>query len=73
MSSNDAEFGYVARAFGAAYWLIVVYGGPFSDLQAEGALARSLPRVERLVLALPPSDLPPGGGIVMRMLKKPTK
>jgi hypothetical protein len=73
LSSSSAEFGYVARAFADAYWLILAYAGAFSDLRAEAALSRSLPRVERLVLALPPTDPPRGGGKVMRMPSKPPR
>jgi hypothetical protein len=37
----------------------VVYAEPFDELRAERAVADALPRIERLVLALPPQEPPP--------------
>ena len=64
---RDAGFGYVAKPFGSVYWLIVVFAEPFSELHAEAGLVRVLPRIERLVLALPPVDPPRGGARVLRL------
>ncbi len=55
------SFGYLARAFANIYRLLLVYEGPFSELHAEAALVHALPHIERLVLALPPVEPPPGG------------
>ncbi len=56
---RDADFGYVAHAFAAIYLLVLVYDAPFDELRAERATADALPRIERLVLALPPLDPTP--------------
>jgi hypothetical protein len=53
---------YVAHSFAGIYWLLVVFDAPFDELRAERAMLESLPRVERLVLALPPMDPPPQAG-----------
>jgi hypothetical protein len=59
---SDAGFGYVARSFGGIYVLVLVFGGPFEELAAKRALARTVPAVERLVVALPPLDPTPTKG-----------
>jgi hypothetical protein len=56
---RDDDFGYVAHAFAAIYLLVLVYDTPFDELRAERATADALPRIERLVLALPPLDPTP--------------
>ncbi len=53
---REASFGCVARSFAGIYVLIVVYDGPFDELLAERTVGDDLPRIERLVLALPPLD-----------------
>ncbi len=54
-----AALGYVAHSFASIYVLVVVYAEPFDELRAERAVADALPRIERLVLALPPQEPPP--------------
>lgn len=54
------DFGYVARSFAAIYLMVLVFDEAFDELRAERALAEALPRIERLVLALPPRDPEPG-------------
>jgi hypothetical protein len=56
---RDASFGWVARSFASIYVLIVVFDSPFDELRAEQAIEDGLPRIERLVLALPPLDPKP--------------
>jgi hypothetical protein len=56
---RDANFGWVARSFASIYVLIVVFDSPFDELRAEQAIEDGLPRIERLVLALPPLDPKP--------------
>jgi hypothetical protein len=56
---RDASFGWVARSFASIYVLIVVFESPFDELRAEQAIEDGLPRIERLVLALPPLDPKP--------------
>ncbi len=58
-TARDETFGCVARSFAGIYVLIVVYDRPFDELRAERTIGESLPRVERLVLALPPSTRSP--------------
>jgi hypothetical protein len=58
--TGDAPF--VAHSFAGIYLLIVVYDGPFDELRAERTIVEALPRVERLVLALPPLDPSPTAG-----------
>lgn len=54
------EFGYVAKSFAGIYLLVLVFDETFDELRAERALSDALPRIERLVLALPPRDPAPG-------------
>jgi len=56
---REASFGFVARSFAGIYVLVVVYDGPFDELRAERSIGEALPRIERLVLALPPLDPKP--------------
>jgi hypothetical protein len=56
---RDPSFGLVARSFASIYVLIVVFDGLFDELRAEQAIDDGLPRIERLVLALPPLDPKP--------------
>jgi hypothetical protein len=58
MAREDA-FGCVARSFAGIYVFIVVYDGPFDELRAERTIGDGLPRIERLVLALPPLEPEP--------------
>jgi hypothetical protein len=53
---------FVAHSFAGIYWLILVFDAPFDELRAERAMLESLPRVERLVMALPPMDPSPQAG-----------
>jgi hypothetical protein len=72
--ARDAEVPFVAHSFASIYLLVVVYDQPFDELRAERAIVDSLPRVERLVLALPPLDPPPpfeGAGAVA--LRRPRR
>ena len=60
---SDPDVGWVAHSFAGIYVLVLVYAGsaaePFDELRAERSVAEALPRIERLVLALPPRDPPP--------------
>jgi hypothetical protein len=53
---REDAFGYVARSFAGIYLLVIVYDAPFDELRAERALVEAMPRIEGLVLALPPLD-----------------
>jgi hypothetical protein len=63
------DVGIFTRSFASIYLLVLVFEGPFDELRAERAVEDALPRVERLVLALPPLDPKPApiaGVIAMR-------
>ncbi len=57
---------YFARSFASIYLLVLVFEGAYDELRAERAATEALPRVERLVMALPPQDPPPeaGAGVI---------
>jgi len=59
----------LAHSFASIYIVLVVFDGPFDELRAERAVVEALPRIERLVLALPPLDPDPtdkAGAIAIR-------
>jgi hypothetical protein len=60
--SGQAPF--VAHSFAGIYLLVVVYDALFDELRAERTIVEALPRIERLVLALPPLDPSPTEGVV---------
>jgi len=66
---REEGFGYLARSFATIYTLLLVFDGPLSELRAEGAVLQALPAIERLVLDLPPTDPPRGGGKVVRLIR----
>jgi hypothetical protein len=64
----------VAHSFASIYIVLVVFGAPFDELRAERAVVEALPRIERLVLALPPLDPEPierGKAMAMRRPRRP--
>jgi hypothetical protein len=65
---GDAPF--LAHSLAGIYLLVVVFDGPFDELSAERAVAESLPRVEQLVLALPPLDPTPGTGAGVMAIRR---
>jgi hypothetical protein len=56
---REDDFGILARSFAGIYVLLVVFDHLFDELRAERSVRESLPRIERLVLALPPLDPEP--------------
>ncbi len=58
--------GYLVMSFSGIYLLVLVYAGPFDELRAERAATEALPRIERLVMALPPlePEPEPAGGVL---------
>jgi hypothetical protein len=63
----------VAHSFAGIYLLVVAFEAPFDELRAERAVMDALPRVERLVLALPPHDPDPtqgAGAMAMRRTRR---
>jgi hypothetical protein len=61
----------VAHSFAGIYLLVVVFVVPFDELRAERAIVDALPRIERLVLALPPLDPAPYAGVAA--LRRPRR
>ena len=70
---RDANY-VLALSFSGIYILCLVFEGDFDELRAERAAADALPRVERLVLALPPLDpdppQPAGGVVALRRRRR---
>jgi hypothetical protein len=66
------ELSYVVRSFATIYMLVLVFERPFDELRAERSVAHALPTIERLVLALPPTEpTPPMAGVgVMRVRRR---
>lgn len=64
----------LALSFSGIYILCLVFEGDFDELRAERAAADALPRIERLVLALPPLDPDPpqpmGGVVALRARRR---
>jgi hypothetical protein len=70
--SREGSF-YLALSFSGIYILCLVFDAEFDELRAERAAHESLPRIERLVLALPPLDPTPqpmGGVIALRRRRR---
>ncbi len=65
---------YLAISFSGIYILCLVFDGEFDELRAERAATDALPRIERLVLALPPLDPDPpqpmGGVVALRSRRR---
>ncbi len=64
---------YLALSFSGIYLLVVIFDAEFDELRAERAMHDSLPRIERLVLALPPLDpgpQPMGGVVALRRRRR---
>jgi hypothetical protein len=64
----------LALSFSGIYILCLVFDGDFDELRAERAAADALPRIERLVFALPPLDPDPpqpmGGVVALRARRR---
>ncbi len=54
----------LTRMFGGLYVLVLSFKGDLSEPVAVGALLHAADAIERLVLALPPVDPPPGGKVI---------
>lgn len=65
---------YLVLSFSSIYLLCMVFDETFDELRAERAAQEFLPRIERLVLALPPLDPDPqpmGGVVALRRPRRP--
>ncbi len=58
-TERQDDGGFTARSFAGIYCLVVVFDHPWDEIRAERSVRDSLPRIERLVLALPPLDPEP--------------
>jgi hypothetical protein len=70
---SQGEPAYLVLSFSSIYLLCLVFEGEFDELRAERAAHESLPRIERLVLALPPLDPGPepmGGVVTLRRRRR---
>ncbi len=65
------EVPLVAHSFAGIYLLVLVFDARFDELRAERAILDALPRIERLVLALPPLDPAPYAGVAA--LRRPRR
>lgn len=68
---SGAATPYVVHSFAGIYLLFLVFDGAFDELRAERAILEALPRIERLVMALPPLDPAPQAGVVA--LRRPRR
>lgn len=69
---RGGEVPIIAHSFAGIYLLVMVFDAPFDELRGERAILDVLPRIERLVLALPPLDPPPPHAGVMS-LRRPRR
>jgi hypothetical protein len=71
---GDRQASLLAHSFASIYIVLVVFDAPFDELRAERAVVEALPRIERLVLALPPLDPDPqerGKAMAIRRPRRP--
>jgi len=64
---RDGAAPFLVHSCAGIYLLTLVFADAFDELRAERAVLESLPRIERLVLALPPLDPDPprkGAGVI---------
>lgn len=70
-SERGADGGFLVRSFAGIYCLVLTFDQPFDEIRAERAVREALPRIERLVLALPPLDPEPvAKGAVARRARR---
>lgn len=67
------DYGFMVHAFAGIYLLALVFDELFDEMRAERAVNEALPRIERLVMVLPPLDPAPGptGNVVS--IRRPTR
>lgn len=70
---REDAFGILARSFAGIYVLVLVFDHLFDELRAERSVRESLPRIESLVLALPPLDPDPTGGVTALRQRRPKR
>jgi hypothetical protein len=67
---RDGPEAFAAHSFAGIYLLILAFEAPFDELRAERAIIESLPRIEQLVLALPPLDPSPVAGAAVIAMRR---
>lgn len=70
---REGEGPFLAHSFASIYLLVIVFDGPFDELRAERAATESLPRIEQLVMALPPLDPAPSAGAGAIAMRRPRR
>jgi hypothetical protein len=63
----------LAHSFASIYIVLLVFDVPFDELRAERAVIDALPRIEGLVLALPPLDPEPTQGAGALAMRRPRR
>lgn len=71
-ASHEGEC-WLALSFSGIYVLLLVFEAPFDELRAERAANDALPRIERLVEALPPLDTDPQPSGSVAALRRPRR
>ncbi|HXN30619.1 MAG TPA: hypothetical protein VN894_02110 [Polyangiaceae bacterium] len=61
---RDGDALLIVHSFAGIYLLVLVFDAPPDELRAERGILEALPRIERLVLALPPLDPSPHADVV---------
>jgi hypothetical protein len=63
---RDGTAPFLVQSFAGIYLLTLVFAAEFDELRAERGVLESIGRIERLVLALPPTDPSPekGAGVI---------
>jgi hypothetical protein len=71
-TESEGDLAYVARGFAGIYVLVLLFEAAPDEIRVERSLRDALPRIERLVLALPPQDPDPvpAGAIALRPRRK---
>lgn len=64
-SGRVGETGYMVRSFASIYLLLLVFPKSFDQVRAAREVTLALPRIEALVIALPPQD-PASGATSLR-------
>lgn len=71
--AEASAVGVLAHSFASIYLLLLVFGEAFDELRAERAAIEAMPRIEGLVLALPPLDPEPTDGTGAIALRRPRR
>ncbi|MEO8801398.1 MAG: hypothetical protein ABI551_26140 [Polyangiaceae bacterium] len=67
------DYGFMVHAFAGIYLLALVFDEPFDEMRAERSVNEALPRIERLVMVLPPLDPAPGPVTNVVSIRRPPR